>query len=989
MSILWNKMLITKHFAKVSVFILGLFIPFLSVNAQSNIPVEHYWVDSVYNSLSLEQRIGQLIMARANQPNQGYNPEIETYIRQYNLGGVTFFKGEPESQLVQTNRWQQLAQTPLLISIDGEWGLGMRLSNTISYPLQMTLGAVQDEQLIREMGTQIAEQCKRMGIHMNFAPVVDVNNNPKNPVIGMRSFGEDANAVSRKALAYALAMQKAGILTIAKHFPGHGNTQTDSHYTLPVVEESLKELKQLPLIPFQQLIDSGLNGMMVAHLYLPELAETENLSSSLSYRIVTDLLKHQMGFDGLVVTDALDMKGATQYAGNENPSLQALKAGNDILLLPEHVPAAIAAIRAAAETDSLVMQRVAESCRKVLRYKYLAGLHVYRPDFVEGLHQDLHQEKYRLLVQKLFDEAITLVENKDNTLPLTPEKMQDIKYATLVLGESEQTLFQRTLKANGLIADHYQLDNTADQTYRDQLLTKLEAYDLVLVAVQNTNILASKKFGISEETIKFFEQLSKNTPVTLSLFASPYALDFFEFNKQVKAVLVGYQDKPEALMAAARIMMGKTTAKGKLPVTATATYQLGAGIDLSAFKASFERPSGKIENLYTLKIDSIAEAGIAKKAYPGCQIVALHKGQVIYDKNFGTLAADGIQAVESHHIYDLASLTKIFASTLAVMKLAEDSLLSVDDTLGMYFPYLRKTDKAGLSIKEILAHQSGLDGWIPYYLETISPNGPLPGFYAAGSNEDYPNRVAENMYIERIYRNVIFQQIADSPLKEKAYRYSDLGFYFIPQLVELLTNMPFDLYLEKNFYEPMGLTHTLFRPLRKYPADSIAPTENDLVFRQQTLRGDVHDQGAAMLGGISGHAGLFSNARESALIMQMLLNGGSLNGLQLLKPETIAYFNTVHFREQENRRGLGFDKPPIEEHLRFRTPGESASPESFGHTGFTGTFAWADPANELVVVFLSNRVHPDASNPLLMRLNIRTNIHELFYKAVSMADTAS
>lgn len=989
MCLIWNEIISLKR-ARISciMLIFGLFAPATYLQAQSSANAVR-WVDSVYTSLTLEQRIGQLIMARANQSGQAYYPEIETYIRQYNLGGVTFFKGEPEAQLIQTNRWQQLAQTPMLISIDGEWGLGMRLNNTISYPLQMTLGAVQDEQLIREMGKQIAEQCRRMGIHMNFAPVVDVNNNPKNPVIGMRSFGEDAEAVSRKALAYGIAMQNAGILTTAKHFPGHGNTQTDSHYTLPVVEESMRELKQAPLVPFQQLIDAGLNGIMVAHLYLPELAEAENLSSSLSYHIVTDLLKKEMGFDGLVVTDALDMKGATQYAGSENPSLQALKAGNDILLLPEHVPAAIAAIREAAQNDSLVMKRVEESCRKVLSYKYLAGLNLYRPDFVEGLYEDLHKEEYRRLVQKLFDEAITLLKNQNDILPLTPEKMQNKKYATLVLGESEQTLFQRALSSNGLPADHFQLPNNADQKVRDRLLEKLEAYDLVMVAVQNTNILASRKFGIADESIQFFEKLIKNTAVSLSLFASPYALDFFDFNDNVKAILVAYQDKPEAMISTAGIIMGKIAAHGKLPVTASRKFKLGEGVEMNVFRASFEKPAEMIENYYTLKVDSIAREGIEKKAYPGCQIMALHKGQVFYNKSFGSLSSDGIQQVEAHHLYDLASLTKVFASTLAVMKLVEDSLLNLDDTLGMYFPYLRKTDKAGISLKEILAHQSGLDGWIPYFKETISPNGPLPEFYATVGNEDFPNRVARNMYIERIYRYSIFQQIADSPLKTKKYRYSDLGFYFIPQLVEMLTNTPFDLYLEQNFYEPMGLTHTLFRPLRKYPADSIAPTENDLTFRQQTLRGDVHDQGAAMLGGIAGHAGLFSNAKESALIMQMLLNGGSLNGLQLLKPETIAYFNTVHFRENENRRGLGFDKPPIEANPRFRTPAESASPESFGHSGFTGTFVWADPANELVVVFLSNRVHPDASNPMLMRLNIRTNIHELFYKAISLENPES
>ncbi|MDA3942460.1 MAG: serine hydrolase [Bacteroidetes bacterium] len=950
-----------------------------SVRAQ---PTTDQWVDSVYRSLSLEQQIGQLIMVRANQSGKPYDEQIETYVSVYNIGGVTFFKGDARAQLIQTNRWQQLAQTPLLISIDGEWGLGMRLNNTISYPLQMTLGAVENDALIANMGVQIAEQCRRMGIHMNFAPVVDVNNNPKNPVIGMRSFGEDPDAVARKSSAYALALQNNGIISTTKHFPGHGNTQSDSHYTLPLVDESLEALQEVPLVPFQQLIDTGIEGVMVAHLYLSALAESHNLSSSLSYNIVTKLLKEQMGFDGLVVTDALDMKGATAHTSSENVALMALMAGNDILLLPENVPAAVAAIRDAAQQDSLVKRRIEESCRKILKYKYKAGLHQYRPVFPEKLMADLHQKEYQILVQELFENAITLLENKAEMIPLTPSKLEGKKLATLAIGLNEPGIFQRSLQDLGLDASHFVLPKNFSDTQKEALLEQLKPFDLVVVSVQNTHIMAGSKFGIEDDHITFFNKLSARNEVVFTLFASPYALDFFDFNSSCRAVVMAYQDKPEAQLAAAKALMGKQKISGKLPVSVGKRFELGQGIQLETFVAEKRLDSGLIENTYTYKIDSIARDGIQRKAYPGCQIVALHKGKLVYQKNFGYLTYDSVQAVEDHTLYDLASLTKVLSSTLAVMKLYEDSLLKLKDNLGKYFPFLLKTDKKDITLMEILTHQSGFDGWIPYYLETVSPNGPLLAYYSDVSDTEFPFRVADHLYMNRSYRNRIFRQISEKPLKKKEYRYSDLGYYFIPEIVEAITNEPFDKYLEEVFYRPMGLTHTLFRPLNKFSKDSIAPTELDLAFRQQLLRGDVHDQGAAMLGGISGHAGLFSNALETALLMQLFLQQGAFNSQQFLNAETVAYFTTAHFKERDNRRGIGFDMPPVDPNFKYRTPGISASMDSFGHTGFTGTFAWADPQNELIVVFLSNRIYPDSANPLLMRLNIRTKIHELFYKAV-------
>lgn len=952
-------------------------------------PGETQWVDSVFRSLTPEQRVGQLINVRANQSGKPYDEHIDTYIRLYNIGGVTFFKGDAESQLIQTNRWQQMAQTPLMVAIDAEWGLGMRVNNTVSYPLQMTLGAIEDNMLIAKMGVQIAEQCRRMGIHMNFAPVVDVNNNPKNPVIGMRSFGEDPADVALKSAAYALALQQNGIIPSIKHFPGHGNTQTDSHYTLPLVGESLEELKEVALLPFQRLIDTGVESVMVGHLYMSALAESSNLSSSLSYNIITNLLQKEMGFSGLIVTDALDMKGATAHAEHQNVLLAALMAGNDILLLPENIPAAVAAIRDAALSDSLVRQRVEESCLKILRYKYKAGLNQYRPTFTENLMTDLHKTEYKTLVQELFNNSVTLLTNEDSIIPLVAANLSDKKIATLAIGISQIGIFQRSLTDLGLEATHFVLPKNRSEAQKNNLFAELKSYDLVLVSVQNTNILAARKFGIEEDHIAFYNKLAAQNDVVLTLFASPYALDFFENQKQTKALILAYQDKAEAHLAAAQAIMGKLRLGGKLPVNINTNFKLGQGLSPEFRIPERKLIQGFIDNKYTRKIDSIALDGINQKAYPGCQIVAIHKGLLIYKKNFGYLTYDNIQPVEDNTIYDLASLTKILATTPAVMKLREDGLLSLDDELGKFFPYLEKTDKNNIRIEEILTHQSGFDGWIPFYLETISPNGPLLSIYQDSSDTEFPFRVAERLYINKYYINRIFQKIAESKLKKKEYRYSDIGYYFIPQIVELLTNQPFERYLEMNFYEPLGLTHTLFHPLNRFPADSIAPTERDMTFRQQLLRGDVHDQGAAMMGGISGHAGLFSNALETAFMMQLFLDGGEFNEQQFLQPETVKYFATARYKKKDNRRGIGFDMPPVDPNNKHRTPGKSASDNSFGHTGFTGTFAWADPDQELVVVFLSNRVHPDSANPTLMKLDIRTKIHELFYKAIENKEHGS
>lgn len=946
---------------------------------------ETRWVDSVYNSLSLDQRIAQLLVVRANQPNQEYDNRIDEWIRQYNIGGVTFFKGKPETQLIQTNRWQQISKTPLLISIDAEWGLAMRLEGTVSYPLQMTLGAVQDNRLIGLMGKQIAEQCQRMGIHMNFAPVVDVNNNPANPVIGMRSFGEDPKMVSLKGFAYANALQLNGIIATAKHFPGHGDTYLDSHYTLPSIMHKRNHLEQNELYPFQQLIAHELAGVMIAHLYMPAFEKRENLAVSLSENVVTKLLKEEMGFKGLVVTDALDMKGVTNYFPSGQIELKALEAGNDILLLPADVPTAVATIRKAIEDGELPMQRLEESCRKVLSYKYKVGLHAYRPSFPENLKNDLNRPDYYQLVDRLFEEAITIVKNDDELLPL--KSTDTLSVASLAIGYGKVTDFQLALQDNGLATVQFHLPRNPSDVEIQTMINRLKDFDLLIVSVQNTNILAGRKFGIDDKSIAFVDRISKEKDVVLNLFASPYALDFFEQLKRVKAIVVSYQDRRDAEKISARIITGKVPAKGRLPVSVGKHFPFGTGFDTEVIAGLPKKPekSGtdlQLNQQILRKIDSIVLDAIDKRAFPGCQVLASVDGQVFFNKSYGHHTYAKFQAVQPTDVYDLASITKILASTLAVMKLYEDGRLELTDELGKYFPYLKGTTKENIKLIDILTHQSGFDGWIPFFIETIDKNGLKKEVYAESMSMTYPFRVAENMYMARTYKNEMFRLIAASEMKKKEYRYSDIGFYYIPEMVELITNQTFDAFLRENFYQPMGLGRMLFRPRFSLGMDEIIPTEIDTTFRRQLLQGDVHDQGAAMLGGISGHAGLFANAMEVMAIMQMLLNEGSLNGYQYLKPETVNYFNTAHFAKNKNRRGIGFDKPPLDK-PRFRTPAKSASPQSFGQTGFTGTFAWADPQNKLIVVFLSNRVYPDSNNNAISRMNIRTNIHQLFYEAVA------
>ena len=956
--------------------IASIFILTLSVNVFSQ-SCEEKWVDSVFNSLTLEQQVGQLMNLRANQPNKDFDTKIEEYIEKYNIGGVTFFRTDAEDLLLQANDWQAQAQTPMMIAIDGEWGLGMRINDGISYPYQMTLGAITNDSLISEMGRQIAEQCLRIGINVNFAPDIDVNNEPNNPVIGFRSFGEDPDNVARKGTAYALALQNNGVIPSMKHFPGHGNTATDSHHALPIIKNSLEEIEKIELYPFQYAIDKGVKGAMVGHLYFPALEPVVNQSSSLSKNIVTDLFRNKMNYDGIIFTDGLEMKGAYNGMAPDSVCLQAIMAGNDVLLLPINVEASMKIIIEAAKNNADVKNRVEESCKKVLRHKYQIGLNNYTPQKTERLNNDLNQNKYFVLKQRLYNEAVTMLENKKEILPL--KKSSNKKIAVVTFGKDNSISVK--LNENGIVNTPFLINKDASEEEVKRTAKQLKSYDYVILNIRNTSSYPSKNYGITPAMINFVKDLPNSTKLIFNLFGSPYALDKFSFSRNISSILVGYEDNDMVANAIVDVLVGKMSPKGKLPVSVN-KYKCGSGLGFKGFLTPETLPVALIDNQYIRQIDSLLIDGISQNAYPGCQVLAMKDGKIIFEGNYGKFTYEGDKYVNADAIYDIASLTKLFASSFALMKLYDEGKLDLNSTLGDYFPFLNQSDKGEIKLIEFLTHQSGMTPWIPIYKMTCEGNVPNMDYFREYIDENHTVRVARNLYISEDFRYEIYDTIMKSELKEKKYKYSDLGFYFVPEIVKAITNQSFESYLEENFFKPLSLNHICFKPLNKHDINNIVPTEDDKYFRNQLICGDVHDQTAALFGGVSGHAGLFSNARDLAVMMQLLLNGGSANGTQFISEETINYFTSAPFADNENRRGIGFDKPELDPEAEFYTPSKQSSMASYGHSGFTGTFAWADPANDLIVIFLSNRVYPTSDNNKLSKLNLRTEIHDLFYKAV-------
>lgn len=943
---------------------------------------EKAWIDSVISVLPLEERIAQLFMIRSySNRGDNYTDSIAAVIERYNVGGVIFFRGTPVSQAIMTNRFQSVARTPLLIAMDAEWGPSMRLDSLVVFPRQMALGAISDNTLIYRFGLEVGRQLQRLGVHMNFAPVADVNNNPANPVINSRSFGENRLNVTEKSLAYMRGMHDAGIIAVAKHFPGHGDTDADSHFTLPIIKKPRVEIDSIHLKPFRTLIDSGVTGIMTAHLHIPSLDPNPRSISSVSPVIVTELLRNQMGFTGLVITDALEMKGLAGQVHSDSVEIKALLAGNDILILPENLPRAIRNVSNAVREGIIPAFMIETKLRKVLQAKYRSGLAYFQPIATENLTAELNQPNADLLHRQLIAASLTVLNNQNSLLPL--KRPDTLRLAAVVMNSSSRSIF------NDRINDYFpvpvfQLPARFTKQLGDSVLRQLDSYDLVIALMGGVSQNPQASYGVGNAIREWFTRLNNQSQVILLWPGNPYGLGGLNNPGGLPAIMVGYHDNDLTVDLMVQALFGAIGVNGRLPVSIPPDFKYGHGnclASLGRLRFSIPEEAG-INSELLLRADSIALHAISKQAFPGCRIVAVVDGKVIYDKSFGWHTYNNSRPVKRHDLYDIASLTKIMATTPALAHLYYLDKVDVDRRVSYYLHELINSNKRKMVIRDVLAHQAQLRGWIPFYQFTIESNKLNDTTFSQVKTPTHQVQVSSNLFIDERYHEVIFDSIAASPLlKRRGYLYSDLGFYWMKKIIERAVNQRFDVFLDSLFYKPLGLSLTLFNPTEKFGLCEIVPTGLDTVFRKELIHGFVHDPGAAMLGGVAGHAGLFSNATGVAVFMQMLMNGGQYGGREFLDKNTLAQFTKHQFPLNNNRRGLGFDKPPIT--FSNDSPvAASASKRSFGHSGFTGAYTWADPAVGLVYVFLANRIYPNASNNLINVLKVRSRIHQVFYDAI-------
>ncbi len=965
------------------------------------------WADSVYNALNTRQRIGQLFIARAYSNTAETKPEkikeLEDLIKNYNIGGLCFFQGTPTKQYELTQKYQKLAKTPMWISIDAEWGLGMRLDSTISFPRAMTLGAIRNaDSLVLQMGKEIGKHCKKMGIHINFAPVVDVNNNPKNPVIDRRSFGDNPQKVAQLAHTYAKGLKEEGILAVIKHFPGHGDTEVDSHLSLPKISHTKQRLEEIELFPFQQLINQNIEAIMAGHLHVSAL---DTIPASISKKILGEILQKKMKFEGLIFSDALEMQGiANHYPNDKFPAgeleLRAFQAGIDVLLISNDIPKAITRIEKAFLKNEI--KNFEQRIKKILIAKYhIFQQHDFKEKPSKNLTASLNLPESKILQKQLFQKAITVLDNKNNFLPI--KELDTLRIASVALGAKEKTFFQQHLdnyaeikhffipkKLKSLKKEENQNNNNQDFNWAEykEILDKIEKgkFNTIIISLHDLN-KKNPNFNITEQEYSFMRFLGGlNKKIIVCGFFSPYALSIIEKALISPTIVWGYEENEITALLVPQVIFGAIGASGKLPVNVGGQYVANMG-DITEGLGRINYPLPEETGLSSdslAKMDIIIKQGLWNKEFPSCQVLVIKKNGVVWQKSYGNFTFSNDKntnkTVQNNNLYDVASISKVLGTLLGVMYFYDKKQIDLNEKIEFYLPEMKKTNKGKIIIKDLLMHQAGLIPYMRLYERTTDNFcKPSPFFYQKNKTDKFPLAVADNIFARKDMPELMWKWYMDSPITPKPqgkerhkHEYSDLSFYILQRLVEKLANEKLNIFLDKTFYKPLGLGFASYNPLEKFQKNQIIPTEKDTLFRHQLIQGHVHDQGASMMGGLAGHAGLFSNAQNLGILLQMLLNGGEYAGKKYISKETITLFTSQQY--EDNRRGLGWDKP---DKVDISYIPNIMSVQSFGHSGFTGCVVWADPVQDLAVVFLSNRIHPKVENDKLIKNHTRRKAFNL------------
>lgn len=968
-------------------FVLTLMFNALQTQAQLQTPDflrgKTPWADSVFSRMNLEQRIGQLIMVTAYAEQAANEKVILSQIEKAEIGGILFLKTTPQRLFELGQIYQKASKVPLFIGLDGENGLSFRLSDSPVYPHKIALGAISNDSMLYQMGREIGQQCRMLGITLNFGPVADINSNIDNPVINYRSFGTDPKNVSRKSIMLAKGMQDERIIVSAKHFPGHGDTSLDSHYDLPIINHNYQRIDSLELIPFRDIINAGINGIMTAHIALPKI-DTSGVAATLSKIIIQNILRDSLQFKGIVFSDAMNMKGVLHNSTETEAIVRALQAGVDVVEFVTDPVKAIEAIRLAIEKGELTQAQIDEKCLKVLRAKEWAQMHRTKP-LPQNAAKKLNQQQFALTQRKLVEQSLALVQNNLQTIPL--QRFDTLKAATIAIGETSETQFQKRLSSYTHF-DHFVLPKNATNKQLTELTERLKNYNIIIMAVSGINLNPSRSYGITDIQKKAVESIPKLTPTVTVFFCNPLAIPQFKGFEASRAILLAHASGWFEFDLAAQALMGAIPINGKAPISLSPQIPTGTGIQIERNRSlGFTTPSevGIDSILLFRKIDSLCTAALRDSAFPGCQVLVAKNGKVILQQSYGFHAYDHQIEVSNHHVYDWASITKIAGPTPLLMHLYEQKTINLDWPFSRFWTPFANSNKKDITLRQILAHQAGLRSGIPFHVNALrTKTADSVSIFHQGPTEMHTLEVAPNLFALESYKQTMFDQIRDSKLTSKTgYEYSDLGFHLFPTLIEQLSNRNYEELLYSMFFEPLGATTACYNAYKHLPLSEIAPTEMDDQFRNTLIHGHVHDEGAALMGGVSGHAGLFGSSLDLAKILQMYLQEGFYGGKRYFKPETVAEFTKVQFPETHNRRGLAFDKPTLGNSnlpLSRAYPAPQVSASSYGHTGFTGTMAWADPEHELLFVFLSNRVHPTRTNNKLQNSSLRIKIQNEIYK---------
>lgn len=945
---------------KVFIAILFSFI-FLTGTAQD---LKSSWVDSVFQTLSTSEKIGQLFMIPVSSyASQEDQDELDNLIRKYQPGSILITRGGPRSHAALINKLQSNSKVPLLVGMHAEWGVGETLDSVMSFQKAMQLAALRNDDLIYQLGREIAREMKLLGIHINFAPNADIDISKQPYPQSLRYFSDSKERVAAKAVAFMKGLQDEGVLACAIHPASLEKiNELDSSFFV-----AIHPLDTVGLYPYRELVNAGLSGLLTSHLHLyPQ----SNPAHSTTQLFISDILKANLGFHGVSFTDISNLEKTTgkQQAGVLERI--ALEVGNDVLINPSNLPGSIKKISKGVKRNKLLKDRLNEAVKKILAAKYDAGLASQKRISTDNLLSRINSPQAKLLKHQISETSVTLLVNEKKSVPV--QILENKKFISLSIGREEKNEFTRYLSKYAAF-DHVSIRLPQDTS---QIKTTLKAADVIVIGI------FPYASSFMKDLIPFIHSLSQHKEVIVGHFGNPTEINNLA---GIPTLIAGYSDQDGVPKMAAQIIFGGMAASGELPIE-IANFKEGHGIisEITG-RLSYSLPEAAGLDSRTLtKIETIASEAIAMGATPGSHVLIAKDGKVVYEQSNGYLTYENKIPVSDQTLYDLASVTKVSATLQTVMFMQEKGLIDINKKASVYLPELKNSNKKDFTIKDILTHQAGLWPGLPFWSQTMKDGVHLPQYYSSVGSDEYPYPVAENLFAHKSIKDSLWNWIIKAKVREKpartpnTYVYSDMGFYILQHLAEKILNQPMEDFLEQNLYKPLGAYAMGYLPLRKFPDYLIAPTENDVLFRKKLLTGYVHDQGAAMHGGIAGHAGLFGTANDLAKLGQMLLQKGSYGGHQYYKPETVELFTARQY--DPSRRGLGWDKPTPSD---WNSPTTLyASKKTFGHTGFTGTCIWVDPEFNLVFIYLSNRVHPDMTNNRLLNANIRPRIQEVIYKAL-------